>query len=70
LLLCRISYNLNIFGPSLDGAQLESSKIFTKELLKENNIPTANFETFDTLEGAKAFLEQAPYPVVVKADVG
>ena len=59
---------LKIFGPSQYAAQLEGSKIFAKEFMKRRNIPTADFEVFETQEGAKTFLEKVRFPVVIKAD--
>lgn len=59
---------LKIFGPNREAAQLEGSKIFAKEFMHECNIPTANFHKFDTIEKAKDFLQQALFPLVVKAD--
>lgn len=57
------------FGPTQSAARLESSKIFTKELLAKYNVPTAKFATFDNATDAKAYLEAQPDgPVVVKAD--
>jgi phosphoribosylamine--glycine ligase len=59
---------LKIFGPSKAAAQLEGSKVFAKEFMYDNNIPTAPFITFDDIDEAKEFLEQADLPLVVKAD--
>ncbi len=59
---------LKIFGPSRAAAQLEGSKIFSKEFMYDNGIPTAPFISFDELQAARDFLPQAEYPVVVKAD--
>lgn len=59
---------LNVFGPVGKAAQLEGSKIFAKEFMREFGIPTADFEVFDSYEAAAAHLENAPYPTVIKAD--
>ena len=59
---------LRIFGPTKSGARLESSKSFTKQLLKKLNVPTANFAIFDDASAARAYVKQAGLPVVVKAD--
>lgn len=56
------------FGPSRKAAQLEGSKEFTKRLCAKYNIPTAAYGAFGDASGAKAFLADKPYPVVVKAD--
>ena len=60
--------NLKIFGPSQKAAQLESSKIWAKEFMKRNNIPTARFEIFDDAQKAIAYVKSLDYDVVVKAD--
>jgi len=60
--------DLTIFGPNAFAAQLEGSKIFAKEFMQRHHIPTANFEVFDTFEGATAFIENTNYPLVIKAD--
>ncbi len=59
---------LRLFGPDSAAAQLEGSKAFAKELLKENHIPTADFGVFTEPVSAKRFLSQQPPPYVVKAD--
>ena len=59
---------LKIFGPDRAGAQLEGSKAFTKEILKENNIPTASFAVFSDAASAKKYLGGQKPPYVVKAD--
>jgi len=60
--------NLPIFGPSKNAAQLESSKIWAKEFMKRNSIPTADFEIFDDTQKAKEFVKSYDKPVVIKAD--
>ena len=59
---------LKIFGPTKKAAQLESSKIWAKQFLKRNNIPTAAFEVFDDAVKAKEYVKQIEYNVVIKAD--
>jgi len=59
---------LSIFGPDKAASQLESSKIFTKELCRDENIPTADFEIFENAEKAKEYIKSKNAPVVVKAD--
>ena len=59
---------LKIFGPTKSAARLESSKIWAKQFLKRNNIPTATFEVFDDVVKAKEYVNQIDYNVVVKAD--
>ncbi len=60
--------HLPIFGPSKNAAQLESSKIWAKEFMKRNSIPTADFEIFDDAQKAKDFVKSYDKPVVIKAD--
>ena len=60
--------NLKIFGPTKEAAQLESSKIWAKQFLKRNNIPTAAFEVFDDPINAKEYVNKIGYNVVIKAD--
>jgi len=59
---------LKIFGPTKKAAQLESSKIWAKQFLKRNNIPTAAFEVFNDAVKAKEYVNQIEHNVVVKAD--
>ncbi len=59
---------LKVFGPSGDAAQLEGSKAFAKELMEENNVPTAGFKAFTDFEEAKGYIESQDTPIVVKAD--
>jgi phosphoribosylamine--glycine ligase len=60
--------NLKIFGPSQKAAQLESSKIWAKNFMKRNQIPTARFEIFDDPKKAEDHVQSLDYRVVVKAD--
>lgn len=60
--------NLKVFGPSQKAAQLESSKIWAKDFMKRNNIPTARFEIFDDAQQAQDYVKSLDYNVVVKAD--
>ena len=61
-------FEIKVFGPNKIAAQLEGSKIFTKKLCKENNIPTANFGIFNDRESSKKFLKKTNYPTVIKAN--
>lgn len=56
------------FGPSKAASQLESSKGFTKDICKANNIPTAAYERFRDAEAAKIYIRKQGAPIVVKAD--
>ena len=57
------------FGPSAKAAQIEASKVFSKNLMKKYGIPTAAYETFEDEDAAIAYLKaQNSYPAVIKAD--
>ncbi|HEY8290838.1 MAG TPA: phosphoribosylamine--glycine ligase [Thermomicrobiales bacterium] len=56
------------FGPGADGARIESSKAWAKDLLHQAGVPTARAETFSNIQRALPALEEIAYPVVVKAD--
>jgi phosphoribosylamine--glycine ligase len=56
------------FGPTKAAGRLESSKSFTKQLCRDNSIPTAAFEHFKEAEAAKAYIRKQGAPIVVKAD--
>lgn len=63
------SEKLRIFGPTKEAAELESSKVFCKQLLRSANVPTADFQVFSDAESARRFLlDREDIPVVVKAD--
>ena len=56
------------FGPRACAAQMEASKIFSKNLMKKYGIPTAKSEVFDDADAALAYLDTQSAPIVVKAD--
>jgi phosphoribosylamine--glycine ligase len=60
--------NIEVFGPTKIASQLEGSKIFTKNLCKKYNIPSADFGVFEQMNLAKKFIRTSKYPLVVKAD--
>ncbi|HIE02547.1 MAG TPA: phosphoribosylamine--glycine ligase [Thiotrichaceae bacterium] len=60
--------NLPCFGPSQAAAQLEGSKIFTKDFLSRHNIPSADYRHFTDIEQAIAYIHEIKAPLVVKAD--
>jgi len=62
------SLGLRVFGPGKEGARLEGSKSFCKELLVSQKIPTARAGSFRSVEEAVQFSEWLPCPQVVKAD--
>lgn len=59
---------LRIFGPNKAAAQVESSKVFAKKLMRDADVPTSEFRVFDHPDPAKTYMEMREYPVVVKAD--
>ena len=59
---------LLIFGPTRAAADIETSKSFAKELMLRTGVPTGRAEVFDSYEEALGYVEQAPLPIVVKAD--
>jgi phosphoribosylamine--glycine ligase len=63
-----IKVGIPAYGPKADGARLEASKIYTKEILQKYNIPTAPAAFFDRAAEAIAYIKDRPAPIVVKAD--
>ena len=59
---------LRIFGPTQAAAELESSKVYSKNLMKKYDIPTAFYSTFTNFEDAVAWVKEVKAPLVVKAD--
>jgi phosphoribosylamine--glycine ligase len=59
---------IDAFGPDREAAQLEGSKIFSKEFMARHDIPTAGFAVFDDPDAATRYIEAANRPLVVKAD--
>lgn len=59
---------IRAFGPTKDGARLEGSKAFTKELLAEAGVATARHAQFTDAAAAHAYLDEVGAPIVVKAD--
>ena len=57
------------FGPTAAAAAIEGSKVFSKQLMKQYDIPTAQYEVFDDPDAAIAYIrQQNRYPAVIKAD--
>ena len=56
------------FGPRKYAAIIEGSKVFSKNLMKKYGIPTADYQVFDDMDRALAYLDDAPVPTVIKAD--
>jgi phosphoribosylamine--glycine ligase len=59
---------LRIFGASKAAAEIEGSKVFTKDLLAKYNIPSGAYQVFDDAGAARAYLKEIGAPIVVKAD--
>lgn len=60
---------IRAFGPRANAAIIESSKVFSKNLMKKYNIPTAGYEVFDDFKKALDYIKtQNTFPTVVKAD--
>lgn len=60
--------NLRIFGPSMMAAQIEGSKVFTKNLLHKYRIPSGKYVVMQSFAKAIAYLKKSAFPLVVKAD--
>ena len=61
------SRGLRVFGPSAGAARIESSKAFSKDFMRANDMPTADYAIFDDHGEALAYLGEHPAPIVVKA---
>ena len=59
---------IRAFGPSAAAAIIESSKAFSKDLMRKYNIPTAKYELFDDESKALEYLESQDMPIVIKCD--
>jgi len=62
------AHGLRVFGPNKQAAQLEASKVFAKELMRQIEIPTAAFGVFTDPDEARRYILKTGAPVVVKAD--
>jgi len=62
------SLGLPIFGPTQAATRLESSKVFSKELMQKYGIPCARGEVFSSVSRASAYVKSHPAPMVIKAD--
>ena len=56
------------FGPRANAAIIEGSKVFSKNLMKKYNVPTATYEVFEDANAALAYVKTCPIPTVIKAD--
>lgn len=62
-----LNQGISVFGPMQAAAQLETSKRFSKEFMRNYRLPTARFESFTDYSKACKYLNTVPYPVVIKA---
>jgi len=62
------SIGIPVFGPTKQAAQIESSKVFAKELMQKYNIPCARSASFSEYTQAKEYVQSQTPPIVVKAD--
>ncbi len=58
---------IHCFGPKQAAAQIEASKVFSKDFMRRHHIPTARYATFTQLDDAIRYLESVDYPIVIKA---
>ncbi len=61
-------HGLKVFGARRNAAMIESSKAFSKDLMKKYNVPTAFYEVFTEVDPAIAYIDRHGAPIVVKAD--
>lgn len=59
---------LKVFGPSKKAARIESSKDFAKKIMEKYSIPTAEYKTFDSIDGAREYVLRKGAPIVIKED--
>lgn len=60
--------NLRIFGPTKAASEIETSKVFSKNLMKKYDIPTAFYSTFYDFNDAVEWVREVKPPLVIKAD--
>jgi len=61
-------FDVKVFGPNKKASKLEGSKIFTKNICKKYNIPSAAFGVFENKETSIDYIEKTKHPLVIKAD--
>lgn len=59
---------IRAFGPTKNAAEIEASKVFAKDLMRKYNIPTAEYEVFNTPQDAERYLNTCKLPIVIKAE--
>jgi phosphoribosylamine---glycine ligase len=62
------AWKLRVFGPTKSAARIESSKVFAKKLMRAQEIPTAEANTFSDSGEAFRYCDRLKFPVVIKAD--
>ncbi len=62
------NHKIRVFGPSKKASQLEGSKIFMKKIADDNQVPTAQYQTFESEKPALEFVKKIGFPCVIKAD--
>ncbi len=62
------AHGLRVFGPNKEAAQLEVSKAFAKDLMRQEQVPTAYFGSFTNPDEARRYVDEVGTPIVVKAD--
>ncbi len=62
------SLGVRAFGPTRAAAEIEWSKVFSKQMMREEGIPTAAFAVFSEVDAARAYVKELGAPIVVKAD--
>lgn len=58
---------IRVFGPGEKAARIESSKAYSKDFMRDHDIPTAPYAIFEDYDRAQAYLQEHPAPIVVKA---
>ena len=57
---------ISCFGPSAAAARIETSKVWAKDFMRRNGIPTAEYQTFTDFEAARTYIESAQHRTVIK----
>jgi phosphoribosylamine--glycine ligase len=63
-----LAAGLEIFGTTVATTKIESSKVFSKNLMQSKQIPTARYKTFDSPKAALEYVRTCSFPIVIKAD--
>ena len=60
--------SIKVFGPTKAASEIEWSKSYAKQFMREENIPTAHYRVFETAKEALEYVREQQFPLVVKAD--